>query len=84
MDPRSFERGERSLGRRKRLTRAPLDEPLAIAALNTDGDIGQYALPNGLPELRARVEPGDEAVVTDPGYASRIQQIRMYGGVPVF
>jgi aspartate/methionine/tyrosine aminotransferase len=92
----------------------------AIAALNTDGDVGKYALPNGLPELRelvvsvhrdktgvsadadhnvfitagnmqgmnstlrALVEPGDEVVVTDPGFASHIQQIRMYGGVPVF
>jgi len=91
-----------------------------IAALDTDGDVGKYALPNGLPDLRERVvgvhrdktgvsanadrnvfitagnmqgmnstlralvEPGDEVVVTDPGFASHIQQIQLYGGVPVF
>jgi len=97
-------------------------EPIRTAvidALNTDQDVGKYALPNGLAELReqvvgvhrdktgisadpdrnvfitagnmqgmnstlrALVEPGDEVVVTDPGFASHIQQIRMYGGVPV-
>jgi len=97
-------------------------EPIRTAvidALNTDEDVGKYALPNGLAELReqvvgvhrdktgvnadrdrnvfitagnmqgmnstlrALVEPGDEVVVTDPGFASHIQQIRMYGGVPV-
>ena len=91
----------------------------AIAALEGDEDVGKYALPNGLPELRelvvsvhrdktgvsadvehnvfitagnmqgmnstlrALLEPGDEVIVTDPGFASHIQQIRMYGGVPV-
>jgi aspartate/methionine/tyrosine aminotransferase len=91
----------------------------AIAALEGDEDVGKYALPNGLPELRelvvrvhrdktgvdadaernvlitagimqgmnstlrALLEPGDEVIVTDPGFASHIQQIRMCGGVPV-
>jgi aminotransferase len=91
-----------------------------IDALDVDEDVGKYALPNGLRELRelvvdvhrdktgvsadvdrnvfitagnmqgmnstlrALLEPGDEVVVTDPGFASHIQQIRMYGGVPVF
>jgi len=90
-----------------------------IAALEEDENVGKYALPNGLPELRdlvvsvhhektgvradadrnvfitagnmqgmnstlrAVIEPGDEVIVTDPGFASHIQQIRMYGGVPV-
>ncbi|HBD11089.1 MAG TPA: aminotransferase [Porticoccaceae bacterium] len=91
-----------------------------IDALRSDRDIGKYALPNGLPELREQVakvhraktgvevdptdnvlvtagnmeglscllrtivEPGDEIIVTDPGFASHIQQIRFSGGVPVF
>ena len=29
------------------------------------------------------IEPGDEIVVTSPGFASHIQQIRLCGGVPV-
>lgn len=88
-------------------------------ALATDPDIGKYALPNGLPELRMLVarhharktgvqvdpdqnvfitagnmqgmnslfhvliEPGDEIILTDPGFASHTQQIRLHGGVPV-
>lgn len=89
-------------------------------ALANDPDIGKYALPNGLPELRelvakhhfeqtgvqvdpqhnvfiaagnmqglnslfrAVIEPGDEIIMTDPGFASHIQQIGLYGGKPVF
>ena len=89
-------------------------------ALASDADIGKYALPNGLPELREVVahrhchktgivvdkdenvfvtagnmqglnsllrtviEPGDEILVTDPGFASHIQQIHLYGGKAIF
>jgi len=89
------------------------------AALDNDPDIGKYALPNGLPELRQRVaehhraktgvqvdadrnvfitagnmqgmhtlfrvviDPGDEIILTDPGFTSHIQQIRLHGGQPV-
>jgi aspartate/methionine/tyrosine aminotransferase len=89
-------------------------------ALDSDPDLGKYALPDGLPELRRRaadrhhaitavaVDPndnvlitagnmqglnalfhtlldaGDEVIVTDPGFASHVQQIRLCGGVPVF
>jgi aspartate/methionine/tyrosine aminotransferase len=88
--------------------------------LEADPDIGKYALPDGLPELRRQVvdvhatatgitvdadrnvlitagnmqglnalfhaviDPGDEIIVTDPGFASHFQQIRLCGGVPVF
>jgi len=88
-------------------------------ALAGDPDIGKYALPNGLPELRVLVaahharktgrqvdaeenvfitagnmqgmnslfhvliEPGDEVILTDPGFASHTQQIRLHGGVAV-
>ena len=88
-------------------------------ALASDPDIGKYALPNGLPELRSLVveeharktgirvdadenvfisagnmqamstlfhvllEPGDEIILTDPGFASHYEQIRLRGGVPV-
>lgn len=84
--------------------------------LESDPDIGKYALPDGLPELRAVVaethldatgiavdpdrnvmitagnmqglnalfhviiDPGDEIIVTDPGFASHFQQIRLCGG----
>lgn len=30
------------------------------------------------------VDPGDEVIVTDPGFVSHIQQIRFNGGTPVF
>ena len=87
--------------------------------LETDPDIGKYALPDGLPHLRDLVvkehlaatgikadagrnvmitagnmqglnallhvlmDPGDEIIVTDPGFASHFQQIRLCGGTPV-
>lgn len=92
----------------------------AAAGLDSDPEIGKYALPDGLTALReaaarthaaatgiavdpARnvmiaagntqglnalfhvlLDPGDEIVVTDPGFASHIQQIRLCGGRPVF
>ncbi|MBC8339889.1 MAG: pyridoxal phosphate-dependent aminotransferase [Rhodospirillales bacterium] len=88
--------------------------------LETDPDIGKYALPDGLAELRRAaanthfeatgietdpdrnvmitagnmqgvnallhvlLDPGDEVIVTDPGFASHFQQIRLCGGVPVY
>jgi aspartate/methionine/tyrosine aminotransferase len=33
--------------------------------------------------LHVILDPGDEVVVTDPGFASHFQQIRLCGGVPV-
>jgi len=87
--------------------------------LQSDPDIGKYALPDGLPELRAAVadehfkatgvaadgdrnviitagnmqginallhtviDPGDEVIVSDPGFSSHIQQIRLCNGVAV-
>ena len=89
-------------------------------ALEADPDIGKYALPDGLPELRrlaadthlaatgvaadsdenvlitagnmqglnalfhALIDPGDEIVLTDPGFASHVQQVRLCGGSPVY
>lgn len=88
--------------------------------LETDPDIGKYALPDGLPELREAVarqhsattgikvdpdrnvmitagnmqglnalfhvliDPGDQVIVTDPGFASHLQQVRLCGGTPVY
>jgi aminotransferase len=88
-------------------------------ALEADPDIGKYALPDGLPELRHLVaqthlaatgievdadrnvivtagnmqglnalfhtiiDPGDEIIVTDPGFVSHFQQIRLCGGTCV-
>jgi aspartate/methionine/tyrosine aminotransferase len=90
------------------------------AALDTDADVGKYALPDGVPALRrlaaerhrrvtgTTVDPdenvlvtagnmqglnallhtlldaGDEVIVTDPGFASHVQQIRLCGGQPVY
>ena len=33
--------------------------------------------------LLAGIEPGDEVILTDPGFASHYEQIRLHGGVPV-
>ncbi|MEZ5557620.1 MAG: pyridoxal phosphate-dependent aminotransferase [Pseudomonadales bacterium] len=33
--------------------------------------------------LRALVDPGDEVILTDPGFASHYQQVRLCGGTPV-
>lgn len=88
-------------------------------SLAHDPEIGKYALPDGLPELRMAVaaqhervtstavdpdrnvmisagnmqalnalfhvvlNPGDEIILTDPGFASHFQQIRLCGGEPV-
>jgi len=87
--------------------------------LDADPDIGKYALPDGLPELRrivavrhqretgiatdpdrnvmitagnmqglnalfhVLIDPDDEIIMTDPGFASHAQQIRLCGGKPV-
>lgn len=89
-------------------------------ALEADHEIGKYALPDGLPTLRAAaaevhrqatgiavdpdenvmiscgnmqalnalfhalIDPGDEIIVTDPGFASHFQQIRLCDGVPAY
>ena len=88
--------------------------------LDADPDIGKYALPDGLPELRKivaerhQLETGvatdpdrhvlitagnmqglnalfhvlidrdDEIIMTDPGFASHAQQIRLCGGNPIY
>ena len=88
--------------------------------LKSDSDIGKYALPDGVRELRQLVarkhkldtgisvdaddhvmitagnmegmytllqvitNPGDEIILTDPCFASHIQQIYMCGGTPVY
>ncbi|MDH3741773.1 MAG: pyridoxal phosphate-dependent aminotransferase [Hyphomicrobiales bacterium] len=87
--------------------------------LDADPDIGKYALPDGLHELRrivaerhqletgvatdpdrhvmitagnmqglnalfhVLIDPGDEIIMTDPGFASHTQQIRLCGGKPI-
>ena len=88
--------------------------------LDSDPDVGKYALPDGLHELRkvvaeqhtattgveadpdgnvlitagnmqglnalfhVLINPGDEIIMTDPGFASHVQQIRLCGGTPVY
>ena len=100
-------------------TPEPIRQAVA-AALQEDHDIGKYALPDGLPELRrlaaedyaatsghsvdpdasvlitagnmqgvnavlhAVLNPGEEIIVTDPCFASHLQQVRLCGGKPVF
>ncbi len=34
--------------------------------------------------LQAIIDPGDQVIVTDPGFVSHFQQIRINGGEPVF
>lgn len=34
--------------------------------------------------FHALLDPGDEVILTDPGFASHVQQIAMCGGKPVF
>jgi aminotransferase len=34
--------------------------------------------------LQAILDPGDQVVVTDPGFVSHIQQIKLHGGEPVY
>ncbi len=91
-----------------------------IEGLQQDVDIGKYALPDGLPELRRLVaekheqetavpvdpdrnvmitagnmqglstifrvliNPGDEIILTDPCFASHIQQVKQCGGKPFY
>ena len=91
-----------------------------IKQLSEDEDIGKYALPDGLKELReivahhhaagtgvevnaddhvmisagnmqamssllhVIVDPGDEIILTDPCFSSHIQQVKLYGGQPVY
>jgi len=91
-----------------------------IEQLKNDDDIGKYALPDGLDELKQLVarkhkidtgisvdadenvmisagnmqamhsllhvitNPGDEIILTDPCFASHIQQVIMCGGKPVY
>jgi aminotransferase len=64
------------------------------AALDGDPDLGKYALPDGVPELRrlaaqrhlaltGRDVDADEHVLVTAGFASHVQQIRLCGGTPV-
>ena len=91
-----------------------------IGQLESDEDIGRYALPDGLDELKQLVagkhrldtgvsidadkhvmitagnmqgmysllqvisNPGDEIILTDPCFASHIQQVLLSGGKPVY
>lgn len=51
------------------------DENVLITAGNMQGT-------NSL--FRTVINPGDEIIVTDPGFASHFQQIRIHGGQPVY
>jgi aspartate/methionine/tyrosine aminotransferase len=100
--------------------RTPAPIRAAVAReLEKDPDIGKYALPAGLPELRQVVaathaaatgvsvdpdkhvlitagnmegistlqrvllDPGDEVILTDPGFVSHYSQVQLRGGLPV-
>ncbi|MDH3453367.1 MAG: pyridoxal phosphate-dependent aminotransferase [Gammaproteobacteria bacterium] len=100
--------------------RTPAPIRAAVAReLERDPDIGKYALPAGLAELRQAVvsshaaktgvtadadqnvlitagnmegistllrvliDPGDEVILTDPGFVSHYNQVELRGGVPV-
>lgn len=51
------------------------DRHVAITAGNMEG-IGTF--------LQVLLDPGDEVILTDPGFVSHIHQIRHAGGTPVF
>lgn len=60
-----------------RLTGIPVD-----ADRNVIITAGNMQAVNSL--LHAAIDPGDEVIVTDPGFSSHIQQIQMCSGKPVY
>jgi aminotransferase len=71
-----------------KLRHAVAAEHLAATGIATDPDrnviitAGNMQAINAL--LHTALDPGDEVIVTDPGFSSHIQQIRLCGGKPVY
>ncbi len=70
------------------LRRQVVDEHLKHTGMEVDPDRNVVISAGNMEGLNALfhvlLDPGDEIIVTDPGFASHFQQIRMCGGVPVY
>ncbi len=70
------------------LRRAVVETHRAATDIAVDPDVNVMITAGNMQGLNALfhavIDPGDEIIVTDPGFASHFQQIRLVGGVPVF
>ena len=70
------------------LRRAVAERHARVTGLAVDPDDNVLVTAGNMQGLNALlhtlVDPGDEVIVTDPGFASHVQQIRLCGGVAVF
>jgi aspartate/methionine/tyrosine aminotransferase len=64
------------------------NEHLASTGIEVDPDQNVMITAGNMQGLNALfhviIDPGDEVIVTDPGFASHFQQIRLCGGEPVY
>ncbi len=70
------------------LRKVVANEHLASTGIAVDPDRNVMITAGNMQGLNALfhviIDPGDEVVVTDPGFASHFQQIRLCGGKPVY
>ncbi len=70
------------------LRKAAADDHFASAGVMVDPDRNVMITAGNMQGLNALfhviIDPGDEIIVTDPGFASHFQQIRLCGGTPVY
>jgi len=70
------------------LRRAVVETHRAATGIAVDPDANVVISAGNMQGLNALfhavIDPGDEIIVTDPGFASHFQQIRLCGGVPAF
>jgi len=70
------------------LRKAVADEHFASTGVTVDPDRNVMVTAGNMQGLNALfhviIDPGDEIIVTDPGFASHFQQIRLCGGKPVY
>jgi aspartate/methionine/tyrosine aminotransferase len=70
------------------LRRLVVDTHAAATGITVDADRNVHITAGNMQGLNALfhavIDPGDEIIVTDPGFASHFQQIRLCSGVPVF
>jgi len=70
------------------LRKAAADDHFASTGVMVDPDRNVMITAGNMQGLNALfhviIDPGDEIIVTDPGFASHFQQIRLCGGTPVY
>lgn len=70
------------------LRKAAADEHVTSTGVTVDPDRNVMITAGNMQGLNALfhviIDPGDEIIVTDPGFASHFQQIRLCGGKPVY